>query len=123
VRRSIALLAAAALAAATAAGASAAVFGGTYRGKAPFTRNPVSVRVNLRTHNVRFSYDCRETKDFFVYNGRLRGRRFHIQVRPRALRHVVVVDIKGTFSGRWVRGSIRQDECQGAIERYSARLR
>jgi hypothetical protein len=115
------LLAAGAIALLLATGAGAG--GGkvtTYRGRAGRTHDKVQVQVRS-SGRLTFTYACRDPRQPYVYRGRVRRGRFHIVEHPRALRKVVVVDIRGRVSATRVRGTIQQDVCAGAVERFTAR--
>jgi hypothetical protein len=101
------------------AGATAAQGSTPYRGTARPTRAKVKLQISA-TGRVRFTYACRENKQPYVYTGRLRRGRFHIVRHSEVIRKLTVVDLSGLVSATRARGTLRQDVCQGAVERWSA---
>jgi hypothetical protein len=122
-RRPLLALLVAALVLGVAAVATAAYAGptGTWRGRANATKNKVTLKVSKRGQ-VRFAYACKFDKGNYVYTGRLkRGGRFDLVRRSATLRKVVVAEVTGRVGPKKASGSIQQDVCTGAVERWSAK--
>jgi hypothetical protein len=122
VRRRFALGILAATAALALAGATAAQGSAPYRGIARPTRDKVKLQVSA-SGRVRFTYACRESHQPYVYTGRLRRGRFHIVRHSQVIPALTVVDITGRVTATRARGTLRQDVCQGAVERWSTTRR
>jgi hypothetical protein len=122
VRRRSALATLAAAGALVLAGATAAQGSAPYRG----TARPTGAKVKLQLSangRVRFTYACRENKQPYVYTGRLRRGRFRIVRHSQVIPKLTVVAISGRVTATRARGTLRQDVCQGAVERWSAARR
>jgi hypothetical protein len=122
VRRRSALGPLAAAAALAVTGAAAAQGPAPYRGIARPTRAKVKLQVSA-TGRVRFTYACRENQQPYVYTGRLRRGRFHIVRHSQVIPKLTVIDLRGRVTATRARGTLRQDVCQGAVERWSATRR
>lgn len=94
---------------------------GTWRGRAKATKNKVTLKVSKRGW-VRFSYACKFDKGNYVYTGRLKRKgRFDLVRHSQVMRKVVVAEVTGRIGPKKASGTIQQDVCTGAVERWSAK--